>query len=76
MTYNDLTKQVSLLEENLEDMSFGLYKPHFSFETSEEYKTALESLRIKNGSSYGMDGQRFAQCGGQLAAARDKGREW
>src|SRR5581483_1119264 len=34
-------------EENLEDISFGLYKPHFDFQTSEEYKTALEALREK-----------------------------
>jgi hypothetical protein len=44
-TYSDLTKEVSLLEENLEDISFGVYKPHFSFQTSEEYKAALEKLR-------------------------------
>ena len=43
--YNGLQKEVSALEENLEDISFGLYKPHFSFQTSEEYKAALDSLR-------------------------------
>jgi hypothetical protein len=42
-----LAKEVSLLEENLEDISFGLYKPHFTFQTSEEYKSALETLRDK-----------------------------
>jgi len=46
-TYGDLKKEISLLEENLEDISFGLYKPHFSFQTSDEYKTALENLREK-----------------------------
>ena len=43
--YGELKKEVSLLEENLEDISFGLYKPHFTFQTSDEYKTALEQLR-------------------------------
>ncbi|HEY1938915.1 MAG TPA: DUF4041 domain-containing protein [Candidatus Angelobacter sp.] len=43
--YDSLKKEISSLEENLEDISFGLYKPHFSFKTSEEYKTALENLR-------------------------------
>ena len=43
--YVELKKEISLLEENLEDISFGLYKPHFNFQTSEEYKTALERLR-------------------------------
>ncbi len=44
-TYKDLKKEISLLEENREDISFGLYKPHFSFQTLDEYKTALENLR-------------------------------
>lgn len=44
-TYEELKKEISLLEENLEDISFGLYKPHFSFQTPDEYKTALENLR-------------------------------
>lgn len=44
-TYKELKVEISLLEENLEDISFGLYEPHFSFQTSEEYKTALEKLR-------------------------------
>ncbi len=44
-TYKELKQELSLLEENLEDISFGLYKPHFSFQSSDEYKTALENLR-------------------------------
>src|ERR1700735_3455057 len=43
--YKQLLTEVSLLEENLDDISFGLYKPHFTFQASEEYKTALERLR-------------------------------
>lgn len=44
-TFKELKKEVALVEENIEDISFGLYKPHFSFQTVDEYKTALESLR-------------------------------
>jgi len=40
-----LSRQTMLLEENLADLSFGLYKPHFNFQTPEQYKTALERLR-------------------------------
>jgi len=45
--YEELQHEVSLLEENLDTMSFGLYKPHFTFQTSEEYKDALVALRGK-----------------------------
>jgi hypothetical protein len=47
VTYNALKAEVSSLEENLEDMSFGLYTPHFTFQTSEEYKAELDGLRDK-----------------------------
>jgi hypothetical protein len=43
--YEELRSEVRLLEENLEDMSFGVYKPHFSFQTSEEYKVTLTTAR-------------------------------
>lgn len=44
-TYDALRAEVALLEENIEDISFGLYKPHFTFATSEEYKRRLEAVR-------------------------------
>jgi predicted nuclease with TOPRIM domain len=43
-TYERLKREVSLLEENLEDMSFGVYKPHYTFDSSEEYKKKLEEV--------------------------------
>jgi Domain of unknown function (DUF4041)/Meiotically up-regulated gene 113 len=45
--FEELKHEVSLLEENLDVMSFGLYKPHFTFQTSEEHKDALIALRNK-----------------------------
>ncbi len=46
-TYEQLRQQVSLLEENLEDISFGAYKPHFDYDTPEDYKKALEQVANK-----------------------------
>lgn len=40
--YENLRKEVSLLEENLENISYGLYKPHYDYKTSEEFKQNLE----------------------------------
>jgi hypothetical protein len=45
--YEELQHEVSLLEENVEDISVGLYKPHFTYQTSEEYKAALNALHVK-----------------------------
>ena len=42
--YDRLKGEVTLLEENLEDMSFGLYKPHYDFDSSDAYKAALQGV--------------------------------
>lgn len=42
--YEALRKEVSLLEENLENISFGIYKPHYDYKTSSEFKQKLEEI--------------------------------
>ncbi|MGO8757760.1 MAG: DUF4041 domain-containing protein [Terracidiphilus sp.] len=42
--YDRLQHEISLLQEDSEDLSFGLYKPHYAFDRAEEYKTALEKV--------------------------------
>lgn len=43
--YENLLKEVSVLEENLENISYGLYNPHYDYKTSEEFKQNLEKIR-------------------------------
>src|SRR4051794_14283813 len=45
VTYDRLAAEVTLLEENLNDISFGLYTPHFNFDTPDEYKARIEAVR-------------------------------
>ncbi len=45
--YDRLRSELLKVEENLEDISFGLYKPHFAFDTPDEYKQRLEETRDK-----------------------------
>jgi hypothetical protein len=42
--YIRLKGEVALLEENIEDMSFGIYKPHYNFDSSEKYRSALDDV--------------------------------
>ena len=42
--YENLRKEVSLLEENLENISYGLYKPHYDYNTSAEFKQKLGEI--------------------------------
>lgn len=41
--YEELEKQVTLYEEQLDIGSFGLYKPQFDFDTSEKFKRAIDA---------------------------------
>lgn len=43
--YERLVREVSVLEENLDDISYGLYSPDFSFDTPEQYKQKLTEIR-------------------------------
>lgn len=45
--YDSIIKEINLYEEDLEDLSFGLYKPHFDFDTSESYKNKIIEIRQK-----------------------------
>lgn len=42
--YLRLKRELELLQDQSEDISFGLYKPSFSFETPEAYKQALDQV--------------------------------
>jgi len=42
--YDRLRMEVSVLEESLEDMSFGLYKPHYTFEDPETFKIEMDKI--------------------------------
>jgi len=43
--YEKLIKEISLLEEQTEDLSYGLYEPHFKFDTSERYKIEIQDVK-------------------------------
>jgi hypothetical protein len=43
--YDRLRHELSLVEENVEDVSIGLYRPHYDFTTSEKFKAKLEAVR-------------------------------
>lgn len=40
----ELKKELAQVEENLDVISYGLYKPHFDFDTSERYKVELNRI--------------------------------
>ena len=41
--YTSLLKELAILEERLDIYSFGLYEPHFNYDTPEKFKDDLDS---------------------------------
>jgi hypothetical protein len=45
--YEKLIREISILEEHTEIISYGLYEPHFDFETPERYKIEIKNTKEK-----------------------------
>ena len=45
--YNQLKEQISIFQEDLSMAEFGVYHPHFEFDTLEEYKNKINTIRKK-----------------------------
>lgn len=59
--YDRLRAGIALLEENIEAISVGLYKPHYAYDSSEEYRKALDEIRARQ-KDLNKEG-RAAVCG-------------
>jgi hypothetical protein len=59
--FERLRNEIALLEENVEDISVGLYKPHYEFDSSADYRASLERIRDEQKALI-KDG-RAAVCG-------------
>ena len=47
LIYDRLISEVSILEDRVDDLSYGLYTPHFEFDTPERYKIEIQKNREK-----------------------------
>jgi Domain of unknown function (DUF4041)/Meiotically up-regulated gene 113 len=45
--YEKLIGEINILEERTDDLSFGLYEPHFDFDTPERYKIEITNIKQK-----------------------------
>ena len=45
--FERLLKEINVLEEDLEFTTYGMYKPHYDFDTSEKYKSELNKVKEK-----------------------------
>lgn len=73
--FDDLQSQLAILEEDLEFITYGLYKPHYDFDTSEAYKEELDLIR--QGQKALVKDKTAAVCAGEwsVEGSRTKGKQ-
>lgn len=64
-TYNQLKREISLYQDTLDIATFGMYEPHFNFDTSELYKEGIEKVREKQKAM--IKAEKAAVGGGDLS---------
>lgn len=73
--YDKLVNEVNILEENLETLDFGLYKPHFDFATSELYKEKIEQNYENQKNLIKQNGAVFCPSGWTVNGSVTEGRK-
>ncbi len=71
--YDNLLKEISILEENLENISYGLYKPHYDYKTSEEFKQKLEEIRDRQKQVIKEGGATFCPIKWEVSGSKAEG---
>ena len=73
--YDQLAKEISIVEEDLEITEYGVYKPHFDFDTSEEYKNTLNNVRKAQKQLIKEKKAIVCQTEWQVGGSKRKGRK-
>jgi hypothetical protein len=73
--FDDLQSQLAILEEDLEFTTYGLYKPHYDFDTSEAYKEELDLIQQEQKTL--IKGKSAAVCHGDwtVEGSKTKGKQ-
>lgn len=71
--FNSLQREIALLEETSEDLSFGLYKPHFDFQSSEDFRAALEQARKRQKELVRSEGAAVCNTNWTVGGSRREG---
>jgi hypothetical protein len=73
--FDSLLKEISLYEEELEITSYGLYRPHYDFDTSESYKKKLDQIRESEKSMISKEGAYYCSTEWTVSNSKVEGRK-
>jgi hypothetical protein len=73
--YENLLTEISTLEENLENISYGMYKPHYDYQSTEEYKVKLDEVRERQKQVIKDERATFCPAKWTVEGSEAKGRK-
>jgi len=72
--YEELLKEISIYQDDLEFTSFGMYHPHFDFDTSEKYKDKITDVRDQQKTMIKNKSALICAQDWQVEGSKSKGR--
>jgi hypothetical protein len=73
--YDKFLHELSIVEETLEFTSYGVYNPHFDFDTSEEYKEKLMNIKQQQKQLLRNKTAAFCSTEWEVSGSKAKGRK-
>ena len=73
--YEKLLSEILTIEENLEIISYGMYKAHYDFQSTEEYKIKLDEIRERQKLIIKEDKATFCPTTWTVGGSEAKGRQ-
>jgi len=73
--YENLLKEISILEEGLDFISYGIYKPHFDFDTSDKYKEKITQVRNQQKKIIRAKGAAVCHTEWTVSGSKTEGRK-
>ena len=75
LKFNELKQEVKIYENDLESISFGIYKPLYDYDTSEKYKEEL--IKIKDKQKASIKSKNATKCEAEwvVEGSATKGRQ-
>jgi hypothetical protein len=73
--YENLLTEISIVEENLDNISYGLYKPHYNYNSSEEYKQKLEEIWEREKAIIKTGGATYCPTEWTVSGSKVEGRK-
>lgn len=73
--FDTLMEEVAIYDEEIEMAEWGFYKPHFDFQTSEEFKDAIQACKEEQKAMMKADKAIYCETDWEVSGSKQQGRK-